>query len=248
MASQSDVEIPTGDGLCRAYAFRAPGTETLPAVLFYMDGVGIRPALFEMAARLADAGYFVLLPDLFYRAGPYEPMDAKTMFADPEKRAVLRSRFMSTATIANVMKDTEGFLAFLDAQPAVRAARIGTTGYCLGGRMSIAAAGHFPDRVAAAASYHGANLADDAPDSPHRLAARMKARIYVAGAIEDPSFPDEQKARLERALTEAGVDHRIETYAAHHGWVPPDTPRHDPAAAERHWETLLDLFAGTLPR
>jgi carboxymethylenebutenolidase len=244
----SKVEIRTHDGICPAYTFRPPDADARPAILFYMDGIGIRPALFEMGERMAAAGYFVLLPDLFYRAGPYEPMDAKTVFADPEKRAALQARFLSTTTIANVMRDTEAFLAFLDTQPGVRAARIGTTGYCMGGRMSLAAAGHFPDRVAAAASYHGANLASDAPDSPHRLAARMKARVYVAGAIEDASFPDEQKARLEETLTQAGVPHRIETYPAHHGWVPSDTPRHEPAAAERHWQTLLELFSGTLAR
>jgi carboxymethylenebutenolidase len=116
----------------------------------------------------------------------------------------------------------------------------------MGGRLSIATAGHFPDRVAAAASYHGGQLATDAPDSPHRLAPVMQARVYVAGAIEDRGFDDAQKQRLEEALTAAHVDHRVETYNARHGWVPSDTPAHDPAAAERHWQTLFDLFAGTL--
>ncbi len=116
----------------------------------------------------------------------------------------------------------------------------------MGGRLSLYAAGHFGDRIAAAASYHGGALATDAPDSPHRLAPRMTARIYVGGAIEDRGFDDAQKARLEAALTDAGVDQVIETYQAHHGWVPSDTPAHDPAAAERHWTTLFELFGGTL--
>ena len=114
--------------------------------------------------------------------------------------------------------------------------------------MSLSAAGHFPDRIAAAASYHGGNLANDAPDSPHLLAPKMKARVYVAGAIEDANFPEEQKTRLSQALAAAGVDHVVETYPARHGWVPADTPVHDPAAAERHWKTLLDLFDRTLER
>jgi len=128
----------------------------------------------------------------------------------------------------------------------VKKGGIGITGYCMGGLMSLTAAGTYPDRVAAAASYHGGRLATDAPDSPHRLAPKMKARIYVAGAIEDQSFPDDMKARLEQALTDAGVDHKIETYPAKHGWVLRDTPVYDAAAAERHWNTLLALFGGML--
>jgi carboxymethylenebutenolidase len=112
--------------------------------------------------------------------------------------------------------------------------------------MSITAAGTYPDRIVAAASYHGSRLATDAPDSPHLLAPKMRARVYVAGAIEDASFPDEMKARLEAALTEAGVEHTVETYPAKHGWVLRDTPVHDAAASERHWQTLLALFDAKL--
>ncbi|HEX5418588.1 MAG TPA: dienelactone hydrolase family protein, partial [Gammaproteobacteria bacterium] len=147
---------------------------------------------------------------------------------------------------ANVMSDTRAFLDYLAAQPDVAPGGIGTTGYCLGGLMSMTAAGTYPDRIEAAASYHGGRLATDAPDSPHLLAPKMKARVYVAGAIEDQSFPDDMKQRLEQALTEAGVDHRIETYPARHGWVLRDTPVYDAAAAERHWQSLTGLFDATL--
>ena len=119
-------------------------------------------------------------------------------------------------------------------------------GIGMGGRLAVYAAGHFGDRAAAAASYHGSGLATDAPDSPHRLAPRMTARVYVAGAIKDPNFDDAQKARLEQALSDAEVDHTIETYNAMHGFVPRDTPVHDEAATARHWQTLLALFAATL--
>jgi carboxymethylenebutenolidase len=144
------------------------------------------------------------------------------------------------------MSDTHAFLEYLAAQPQVLPGGIGTTGYCMGGLMSLTAAGTYPDRIVAAASYHGGRLATDAPDSPHLLAPKMRARIYVGGAIEDQSFPDEMKERLESALTQAGVDHRIETYQAKHGWVFRDTPVYDAAAAEHHWETLGDLFAAIL--
>jgi len=230
------IDLRTEDGACRAFEF---GDRKSPSVLFYMDGVGIRPALFEMGERIAKEGYFVLLPDLFYRSGPYEPMDAKTVFSDPAQRATLMSKYMAKATIGNVMRDTRAFLDHLDGN-------VGTTGYCMGGRMSLAAAGTYPQRVVAAAAYHPANVATEAPDSPHLLAPKMKARVYVGGASEDASFPDEQKRRLEEALTAAGVEHTIETYPARHGWVPTDTPVHDPVQAERAWKTLFGLYAKAL--
>jgi carboxymethylenebutenolidase len=242
------VEIETRDGVCPSYVFQPEGGGPFPAVLVFMDGLGIRPAMLEVGERLATHGYFVLLPDLFYRSGPYEPMDPHTTFSDPEKRKVLMEKFFAPATPANVMSDTRAFLDYLAAQPAVKRGGIGTTGYCRGGLMSLTAAGTYPDRIVAAASYHGARLASDAPDSPHRLAPKIKARVYVAGAIEDQSFPDDMKARLEKALTAAGVDHRIETYPARHGWVLRDTPVYDAAAAERHWQTLVALLDAKLKK
>jgi carboxymethylenebutenolidase len=211
-----------------------------------MDGLGIRPAMLEIGERLARNGYFVLLPDLFYRSGSYEPMDPQAVFSDPEKRRALAQKYFALATPANIMADTRCFLDFLAAQPEVKRGGIGTTGYCLGGRMSLIAAGYYPDRIAAAASYHGGQLASDDPDSPHRLAPKMKARVYVAGATDDQTFPEEMKQRLERALTDAGVDHRIETYPARHGWVLRDFPVYDAAAAERHWHSMLELFEAKL--
>ncbi|WP_224366797.1 dienelactone hydrolase family protein [Hyalangium versicolor] len=239
------IELPTRDGKCPSYIFRPSGAGPWPAVLVFMDGAGIRPAILEIGERLATHGYFVLLPDLFYRSGPYEPMDAKAIFSDPEKRKIL-AQYFSLATPANVMADTGTFLDWLAAQPDVKPGGVGTTGYCMGGMLSLTAAGTHPERIIAAASYHGGRLATDAPDSPHLLAPRMKARVYVAGAIEDNSFPDDMKAKLEDALTKAGADHLIETYPARHGWVPRDMPTHDPACAERHWKTLLTLFDAKL--
>ena len=240
------ISIETKDGSCPAFVYRPDKNGPWPGVLVFMDGIGIRPEMLEVGERLATNGYFVLLPDLYYRSGPYEPMNAKTVFADPEQRKVLMEKFMGLATPANVMSDTKYFLDYLATQRDVKKGGIGTTGYCMGGLMSLTAAGTYPDRIVAAASYHGGRLATDAPGSPHRLAPKMKARVYVAGAIEDQSFPDDMKARLEQALTDAGVDHKIETYPAKHGWVLRDTPVYDAAAAERHWKTLLALYGATL--
>jgi len=211
----------------------------------YMDGLGIRPVMQAVAEKLAGYGYVVLLPDLFYRAGPYEPMDG-SMFGDPDKRKTLMEKFILPTTPAKVMSDTPAFLAFLKSQPDVKPGPIGTTGYCMGGLMSLTAAGTFGDQVGAAASYHGGRLVNEAPDSPHKLAPKMKARVYVAGAIEDQSFTDEQKAELDKALATAGVDHLVETYPAKHGWVMRDLPIYDAACEERHWQTMTKLFNKTI--
>jgi carboxymethylenebutenolidase len=240
------IQIRTRDGLCPAYVFRPAADAPWPAVLVYMDGIGIRPAMLELGERLATHGYHVLLPDLYYRSGPYAPMDARTLFTDPEQRRVLTEKFLALATSANVMSDTAAFLDYLQEQPDVKPGGIGLTGYCMGGRLALIAAGSYPERIVAAATYHGARLANEAPDSPHLLALKIKARVYVAGASEDPSFPDDMKERLEKALTDAGVDHLIETYPARHGWVFRDTPVYDAAQSERHWRTLLALLDSKL--
>jgi carboxymethylenebutenolidase len=211
-----------------------------------MDGLGIRPAMLALGERLATYGYFVLLPDLYYRSGPYEPMNPATVFSDPEQRKVLFEKFMGKATPEAIMSDTRAFLDYLEAQPEVKPGPIATTGYCMGGLMSLTAAGTYPDEIAATASYHGGRLATDAPNSPHLLAPKMKSRVYIAGAIEDDGFPDEMKAKLEAALTDAHVDHLIETYPAKQGWVIPDIPEYDEAMAERHWQTLTALLDAKL--
>jgi carboxymethylenebutenolidase len=240
------ITIKTRDGNCPSYVYQPAGEGPWPGVLVFMDGLAIRPAMLELGERLASFGYYVLLPDLFYRSGPYEPMDPHTVFSDPAKRKILMEKFFAPATPANIMSDTRAFLDFLAAQRQVLPGGIGTTGYCMGGLMSLTAAGTYPERIIAAASYHGGRLATDAPDSPHLLAPRMRARIYVGGAIEDASFPDDMKERLEQALTAAGVDHQIETYQAKHGWVFRDTPVYNAVAAEHHWDTLTELLDAKL--
>jgi len=243
----SRVEITTADGICPSYVFRpAVGGGPWPAVIMYMDGVGIRPAMLDLGVRLAKSGYFVLLPDLFYRSGPYEAMDARAVFGDPELRKRLSEKFSSHISPAKVMSDTGAFLDYLAAEPDVKAGGVGVTGYCMGGRMAVTAAGTFPERFVAAAAFHPSALATDAPDSPHLLAPKMKARLYVAGASEDAWFTDEMKQRFEQALAEANVEHVVETYSAKHGWVLSDAPTYDAACCERHWRELLSLLEATL--
>jgi len=243
------IQIRTQDGICRSFIATPGGSGPWPAVLVFMDGIGIRPAVLDLGDRLASHGYFVLLPDLFYRAGPYEPMDARTVFSNPEKRKVLMEKYFAVATSENILSDTRTFLDFLAEQPEVEGRKYGITGYCMGGRLALIAAGTYPDRFAAAASFHGGRLANEAPDSPHLLAPKMKdTRVLVAGAIEDASFPDDMKARLEESLTKAGVDHRVETYQAKHGWVFRDHTAYDEAASERHYRELVAFFDATLKK
>ncbi|TNE67804.1 MAG: dienelactone hydrolase family protein [Alphaproteobacteria bacterium] len=239
-------EVQTRDGVCPVWLHKPAGGGSWPAVILYMDGPGIRPAVHRIADKLAQAGYVVVLPDLFYRSGAYDPVDPKVTFVDPALKAAHREKYMAPATPRAVMSDTEALLAFMDGRPEIRKGAIGVVGYCMGGRLALVAAATFPDRITAAASYHGGGLATDAPSSPHLMADRMKARIYVAGAIEDANFDDAMKERLAAALQAAGVDHMVETYPARHGWVPDDTPVHNPAEAEHHWRTLTALFADTL--
>ena len=163
-----------------------------------MDAFGIRPQLGEMAQRLASHGYVVALPNLYHRT-PFAPFDPKQVAVEGPERA----RFKGMVASINgpmVMRDTAAVLAHLDTLPTVRASKLGALGYCMGGGYALAAAGTFPDRVAVAASFHGGALATDKPDSPHLLAPKMRARVYVGAAGIDPTFPDEQRQRLETAL------------------------------------------------
>jgi carboxymethylenebutenolidase len=247
-----DVTIKTRDGICPASVFTpddTPGERVgpWPGVIFFMDGLGIRPVMWEMGQRLADGGYLVLLPDLFYRLGSYPPRIPSQVLGDPKLRDEMRKSVTSLDRDRKVT-DVAAFIEFLSSRPEVKGRRFGATGYCMGGNTSLTAAGAFPDRFAAIASFHGGNLATDQPDSPHLFVGKITGRVYVAGAIEDASFPEEQKNRLERALTEAGVRHLVETYPARHGFAVPDLPVFDPAAAERHWTALLTLLDETLAR
>jgi carboxymethylenebutenolidase len=153
-----------------------------------------------------------------------------------------------SVTTEMAISDTGAFLDFLAAQPQVEGTKVGTTGYCMGGGLSLTAAAHHPDRVAAAASFHGGYLASDFPDSPHLAADRIAGRVYVAAAADDPSFPAEQEVRLKAALTDGGVDHTIETYPAAHGFAVPDNPTYDADADARHWAALAELYGSTLGR
>jgi carboxymethylenebutenolidase len=207
-----------------------------------MDGFGIRPAMWEMGQRLADRGYVVLLPDLYYRVGAYPPMNPGEVLADPALMVTLMKNVASLDRDRQI-SDTAACIDFLMSRPEVEGDRYGITGYCLGGYVALTAAGAFPGRFAAIASFHGGNLATDQPDSPHRFVKHITGYVYVAGAVEDAYFTEAQKIRLEEALAEAAVPHLVETYpGAHHGFAVPDAPSFDLAASNRHWASLFRLL------
>ncbi len=245
MTRRTDVDVPTPDGVCPSIMITPEGQGPWPAVIMFMDAGGVRPAIIEMAEHLGGSGFVTLLPEMYYRHGTYEPFRVETAFTDPDER----SRMMTMAaslTQAAVASDAGAFLDFLSGRPEVTGARTGTTGYCLGGRLSLIAAAYHPDRIVAAASFHGGHLAGEGPESPHRIVDRIKGRVYIGAARDDVTFPPEQAALLEKALGEARVDHTIEVYPALHGFAVPDNQTYDPDAAARHWLALTDLFGATL--
>jgi carboxymethylenebutenolidase len=212
----------------------------------FPDAGGIRDTIREMGQRLSSLGFIVLVPDFYYRNGPYDPIDARTAFTDKESMEKIMG-MMQGYTADKVVRDAEAWVEYLDSLPEKKPGGIGTTGYCMGGRLSLIAAANLGERIAATASHHAGNLAKaDDPESPHHKASAIKAAVYVAGAIEDQSFPDEQKDLLEESLSDAGVIHTIETYQAHHGFAVVDNPSYDPDASGRHWKATEQFFGSVL--
>ncbi|MPY59955.1 dienelactone hydrolase family protein [Streptomyces spongiae] len=241
----STVDVPTPDGTADAYLATPDDNAPRPAVLMYMDAFGLRPHLKNMADRLAAAGYTVLVPNVMYRHGR-APLVELPEFINPAERPEIIQDirpFMATLTPEAAMRDAAAYLDWLAASPLTTDGPAGVTGYCMGAGLALRTAGTHPDRVAAAAGFHGAYLATDAPDSPHLLAGRVTAELYFGHADQDATNPAEQIDRLDKALTEAGVRHRTEVYAgAHHGFTQADTAMYGAEAAERHWTALLDLL------
>jgi carboxymethylenebutenolidase len=244
--TQSSVEIETADGICPASLSVPAGSGPWPAVILFFDAGGMRDVMRDMGERLSGLGYVVVVPDLYYRNGPYDPVDMRTAFGDQETAQKIMG-MMQGYTVDLAARDATSFADYLDSLPQTRGGGIGTTGYCMGGRLSLLAATSLGDRVAATASFHGGNLAKaDDPGSPHHKASAIKSHVYVGAAIEDQSFSDEQRDLLEKSLTEAGVVHTIETYQALHGFAVPDNPRYDEAAAEGHWKASEHFFGAVL--
>jgi carboxymethylenebutenolidase len=236
----AQIKITLPEGSADAYVAKPKGIGPWPGVLFFMDALGFRPAMFEMADRLASHGYVVLLPNVFWRSDQPEIFDAKG-FTDPAVRDKIMGLIGKTAPVA--MKDAASWLDTLAALPEVKdKQRIGTTGYCMGGGFSIHAAATHPDRIGAAASFHGGGFLTS-PECPGALAKSARAHIYIGVAETDQRHTPEVTKALEAALTEAKVPHQVETYpGVAHGFAVTDHPVYNKDAAEKHWERLVGLL------
>ena len=234
------LDIATADGAMNTFVVEPEEGGPHPVVLFYMDAPGKREELHDMARRIAAVGYCVLLPNLYYRRS----LDFKLRERTPPAMAEM-FELMGSLDAATTACDTAALLRFVDAHPAADARRIGAVGYCMSGPFVMWAAADFADRIACIASIHGANMATDKPDSPHRMAPKIRCESYFACAEIDKWAPPADIEQLQAALQAAGTPHRIEWYpAVEHGFVfPQRVGIYDRAAAERHWERLFDLFA-----
>lgn len=241
-----DVQIPTSDGRSNGTLCLPDGDGPWPGVLVFPDAGGLRETFRQLGDRLASMGYAALIPDIYYRAGEWAPFDVATLFTDERERARLGT-LTGVLTKDRIIADAGAYSGFLLARPEVTGSAAGTTGYCLGGRLSLIAAGGLGRTVAAAASFHAGRLAVAGdPSSPHLLARGITATVYVAGAKDDRSFTAEQAELLAGALSGAGVDYTLEFYPARHGFAVPDNPTYDAEADARHWAALRQLYRAHL--
>ncbi len=241
--SEADIDVTTPDGVADCY-FVHPASGAHPGVLIWPDAFGLRPAKKQMGRRLAESGYSVLVVNQYYRT-QRAPIVDTTNFA--EVRATL-APLMGSLNAGTQTRDARAFVSFLDRQPAVdRNRKMGTMGYCMGGPFTMRTAAALPDRIGAAASFHGGGLVTDQADSPHLLVPEITAQYLFAIAENDDNNQPEAKDVLRDAFSQAGLRAEIEVYAgAMHGWCPPDSTVYHEAQAERAWSRLLALFENAL--
>jgi carboxymethylenebutenolidase len=239
------LDIPTADGAMNTFVVHPEENGPHPVVLFMMDAPGKREELHDMARRIASVGYFVVLPNLYYRR-------VRDYYLKERTEPLMAEMFehMNSLNRITTECDTQALLKFVDSQPtAADASRIGAVGYCMSGPIVMWAAVAFPERFACIASIHGANMATEAPDSPHRIAAKVQCPSYFACAEIDKWAPPPDIAKLEAALVAARVPHRIEWYPkVEHGFVFPQRAVYDKASSERHYERLFEMFGRCLGR
>ena len=254
--TETPVQVPTPDGVCDA-VFLYPTTGTYPGVLVWPDAFGLRPTMRDIGTRLAAEGYAVLVPNPFYRVAKAPVIDDPSSFnfQNPTDRAKLTPLMGSINAPGAAEKDAVAFIAFLDAQPQVNTAKkIGTQGYCMGGRLVMKTAAAVPERVGAGASFHGGGLVTNDPDSPHLLAPKIKAKMYFGIAANDDRQQPDAKDKLREAFAAVNNPADIEVYThAQHGWCVPDMPKqangepiYNKPDAERAWSKLVALYKAAL--
>jgi carboxymethylenebutenolidase len=243
---ESEVDIKTPDGTADAY-FVHPSEGTYPGVLIWPDIFGLRPAFRQMGKRLAESGYSVLVVNPFYRVKKAPTAPAHADFNDPATRKMLTD-LMSALTPQTTVTDAKAFVPYLDHQPSVdKQRKMATTGYCMGGSFTLRTAAAFPDRIGAGASFHGARLVTDAPDSPHLLVPKIRAQFLIAIAENDDKSEPKSQGILGEAFAKAGLPAEVEVYTgALHGWCVPDSRAYNADQAEKAWSRMLALFSRAL--
>jgi carboxymethylenebutenolidase len=242
---ESNVTIKTPDGEAEAH-FVHPAAGKAPAVLVWPDAFGLRPAFTQMGKRLAESGYAVLTINPYYRTAKVPALPAGLDFAKPDDRAQIM-KMMSTLSPATHVTDAKAFIGWLDSQSVVDTGKkMGTTGYCMGGPITMRTAAERPDRVGGAASFHGGGLVTDQPNSPHLLIPKIKAQYLFAVAQNDDQQQPTAKDVLRQEFAKNKVKAEIEVYPAQHGWCPPDAAVYDQAQAEKAWSRMLAIFKTAL--
>jgi carboxymethylenebutenolidase len=239
------VDIPTRDGATTTFIVHPERDGPHPVVVFFMDAPGIREELRDMARRIAAAGYYVVLPNMYHR---HDVLELKDLPPLPEAEARERMfGFMNALTIPAVMQDADAVLEFADRDPAAAAGPVGVVGYCMSGQYAINFAARWPQRVGAAASIYGVRLVTDEADSPHLAAAKAGGELYFACAEHDTYAPLEMVEALDQSIKSRKLNAEVELYpGVHHGFAFPQRPVYDKTAAERHWERLFALFRRNL--
>ena len=239
---EQTMDIATTDGAMETYVTHPERGGPFPAVFLLMDAPGIREELRDMARRLATVGYYVLLPNLYYRAGRDTIFGPDVLDQGSPERDRMRA-VRTTMTIPPVMEDIGSMLAFVDQRGEVKQGPAGAHGYCMSGPYALAAAARYPDRIAAAASFYGTWLVSDAEESPHLSLGLVKGELYIACAEHDELAPLPMVEELRGLFQQAGTAGEIELYpGVDHGFAFPERWCYDKPAAERHWERLISLY------
>jgi len=234
---EREIEVTTPDGQMKTFVYHPTHDGPHPVVLYLMDAPSIRPALKDMAMRLASAGYYVMLPYLFYRGGPFRE------FGQSDEDMHARRELMGAVTPTSILGDADALLAVAGADPAARDGKIGAVGFCMSGGLVISLARAHPERVAAVASIHGAWLVKDTEDSAHKGLDAVKAEVYFGWCDNDPTAPAEDVPVMRKALDDAGVNYTLDWLTdAVHGYAPPGSDRYDRDASELHWERVHSMF------
>ncbi|HJP59394.1 MAG TPA: dienelactone hydrolase family protein [Gemmatimonadaceae bacterium] len=241
---ETNIDIRTPDGTADGVLVRPDADDRVPGVIVLTDIWGIRPAFVDLAKRIADHGYAVLLPNIFYRSG--KPPFAENMdFQDPRTRARV-GEISRPLTPEKMESDGSAYVDSLSAQRSVSDGPMGVVGFCFAGQFSVRTAAARPDRIGAAASFHGGGLYKDDDSSPHRVLPRIKARLYFGHAMNDGSMTASQIQLFETALEKWGGEYSSETYNARHGWMIPGREMFDPGNAAKGFAKLMELFDSSL--